>query len=366
MIPWLRRQLDNFIGSGDAALAVPPMDGSLKPNRMLDSCDLALEVPAPDDLCLAGDRLVVSSGSDLHDVALADGAPRSQLRSRYESGIAAIAARGASLAVALSNGSIVIEGGPFGGRTYGLPLDGRPPCLTAIAFLDDDRLLVCVGSARYPLEEWQSDLLTRGNSGSVWKLDLGTGEAGRLADGLGFPYGIARTADGQGVLVSESWKHRLLRLRPGSSAAPEVVLDDLPAYPARLHGDGADGFWLALFAPRNQLVEFVIREREYRDRMMAALPRDQWIAPTVRSRGSFLEPLQGGGVRQMGMLKPWAPTRSYGLVIRLDGALVPRLSMHSRADGKRHGTTSCVPLDGRLVVASKGAGELLFCNVGSR
>ena len=56
----------------------------------------------------------------------------------------------------------------------------------------------------------------------------------------------------------------------------------------------------------------------------------------------------------MGMHKPWSPSRSYGLVVRLDAKLRPLSSLHSRADGTRHGITSAVEHDGRLVVASKG------------
>ena len=37
------------------------------------------------------------------------------------------------------------------------------------------------------------------------------------------------------------------------------VLADLPAYPGGSALAG-DGYWLALFAPRSQLVEFVLRE----------------------------------------------------------------------------------------------------------
>ena len=43
-------------------------------------------------------------------------------------------------------------------------------------------------------------------------------------------------------------------------SAPQAVLSDLPAYPGRIAPARDGGFWLALFAPRNQLVEFVLRE----------------------------------------------------------------------------------------------------------
>ena len=56
----------------------------------------------------------------------------------------------------------------------------------------------------------------------------------------------------------------------------------------------------------------------------------------------------------MGIHKPWSPSRSYGLVVRLDAAMQPVTSFHSRANGTRHGVTSAVETDGRVLVASKG------------
>ncbi len=61
----------------------------------------------------------------------------------------------------------------------------------------------------------------------------------------------------------------------------------------------------------------------------------------------------------MGVQKPWAPPRSYGLVLRVaaDGRVIG--SLHSQVDGKHHGITGIVEHAGRLLVASKGAGRLL-------
>ena len=75
--------------------------------------------------------------------------------------------------------------------------------------------------------------------------------------------------------------------------------------------------------------------------------------------GGEAEPLQAGSVRQMGVMKPWAPSRSYGLVVRLGGDLVPTASYHSRADGSMHGIASTAELDGVLYAASRGSGTLL-------
>jgi hypothetical protein len=88
-----------------------------------------------------------------------------------------------------------------------------------------------------------------------------------------------------------------------------------------------------------------------------------WIAPTLRAGRSFKEPMQGGAVKTLGIFKPWAPSRSYGLVVRLDRRFTPLSSLHSRADGKRHGVTSCLEIDGELLVACKGDDVLVAAEI---
>jgi hypothetical protein len=158
--------------------------------------------------------------------------------------------------------------------------------------------------------------------------------------------------------VAESWRHRLVAIpRAGGTAQP--VLAKLPGYPARLASAADGGAWLALFAPRNRLIEFVLREHDYRAAMMREIERPYWIAPALSSGQSFLEPLQAGGVKTMGIHKPWSPTRSYGLVVRLDADLRPIASLHSRANGRRHGITSVVEASGHVLAASKGGNVIL-------
>ena len=106
---------------------------------------------------------------------------------------------------------------------------------------------------------------------------------------------------------------------------------------------------------RTQLLEFVLREHAYRKRMLATVPPEYWIAPALESRENFLDPLQQGGVKQLGIKKPWAPPRSYGLVVKLDPGLNPEFSLHSRVGGTRHGVTSVCEREGLLYVVTFGS-----------
>ena len=351
MIGLLERAFDNLFGRGEAAVTVPPLDGALQPNRHLDEADARAGLDDVDCLAVHGGRLVASAGSDLFEPG-EGGAWR--VRQSHGARVTALAAAGdGTLAAGLANGDVMIEGGPFDGRTY--RAGGDATCITALA-VSGSSLLIAIGSAANAAEDWQRDLLERNASGSVWRIDMESGRASIVADGLAWPAGIV--AEGEAIVVSEAWKHRLARIGGTGRGRLEVLHADLPGYPGRL-SPAADGYWLAMFAPRSQIIEFVLREPGYRKRMMAEVPQPYWVAPRLRSGGSFYESLQGGAVKHLGMLKPWAPTMSAGLCVRLDAGFQPRSSLQSRADGNTHGVTSAVEHDGQLVVAARGDGVIV-------
>src|SRR6202023_946357 len=108
-----------------------------------------------------------------------------------------------------------------------------------------------------------------------------------------------------------------------------------------------------------QLVEFVLRQKAYRVRMMKEIDPRCWIAPGLTSGNTFLEPLQGAHLKMRGIHTPWAPPRAYGLGRRLsrDGAIqYPR---HSRVDGKNHGVVAGVECQGTLFVLATGRRRIL-------
>lgn len=323
--------LDMFRGK---AITIPPMDGAFRPNTALDDAEVTATLAAPDALAWHQGRLIASSGADL--VAVGQGVIET-----HAAPITVLATSGAgSLALALDNGVLLIDG-------QAQPLPDALRCITALAFGPDGALWLANGSARHPAHAWVADLMQKNATGAVWRLDKGSFT--QVAGGLAFPYGLL--PDAKGVTVSESWRHQLIRLEGGRQTP---ILRLLPGYPARLTPAPDGGAWLALFAPRNRLIEFVLQETHYRHDMMAEVPRDQWIAPALSSGRSFLEPLQCGGIKTLGIHKAWSPSRSYGLVVRLGADMAPQASFHSRANGHRHGTTCALQVAGRLYVAAKG------------
>ena len=339
---WARNRIDAFRGRGAFAATVPPMDGALRPNTWLEQATVVARVAAPDNLVQYRGRVLFSCGPDIHVLAPATGATTQWRRCAAE--VTAMAVAGETLAIGLSDGSLILSGDTERAiKTLG-------SCVTAIAPGGDGRLIVCVGSARNPAAEWKRDLLQGGATGAVWALSVADGTLQKLADGLSWPAGAAMA--GERLVVVESWKHRLAQLGAAH------LITDLPGYPSRL-SPAPGGWWLSVFAPRNQLIELVLREHEYRERMMREVDPDHWIAPSLSPAVDFNEPLQGGAIRTHGIVKPWAPTRSYGLLVRLDDSFRPVASYHSRADGRFHGVTSALQQGDRVLVTSRGGHAIL-------
>ena len=347
----LSRWADSFFRRGEFSVTVPVMDGPLKPNRLLEEAAVAFRAEGVDNLTAAGGKVFCSSGNEL--LSWQAGEAEASRVSVHDSAISALAAdAGGALAIGLDAGGVVIRGGAHDGRKVG---DGKLNCPTALVFLDADTLIVANGSAKGKPSEWKRDLMSLGASGSVWRVNLADGKATALAEGLGFPYGLAATAEGR-VLASCAWRHKVISIDATGRGGIVTILDDLPGYPSRIVAAEGGGYWLTIFAVRTQLIEFVLREHKYREQMMAEIPDAYWVGPDLTSGQSFLEPLQGGGIKQMGILKPWAPARSYGLLVRLDAAGNPVASFHSRADGTVHGITSVCEAGGKVIASAKGPG----------
>lgn len=340
MMGWVRNQLDAFRGRGAFAPTVPPMDGALRPNTQLEQAEMVAQVPAPDNLVLHQGRVLFSSGAVI--MALEAGQTTEWRRCGAE--VTALAAVGDTLAIGLADGDLILSDGADRVVT------GLGRCITSISDGGPGRLIVCVGSTLHSAVEWKQDLLTGGASGSVWQVTLANAATQCLAQGLSWPTGSA--VSGDKTVIVEAWRHRL------TSLGGPALLTDLPGYPSRLSPAG-DGWWLTIFAPRNQLIELVLRERPYRARMMREIDPDHWIAPTLSPAVDFNEPMQGGAIRTHGIIKPWAPTRSYGLLVRLDAKFQPIASYHSRADGRFHGITSALQLGEQVLVTSRGGNAIL-------
>ena len=352
MFEAIRRAGARILDKGDSSLAVPVFDGAYTPNNILEEAPVFFERSGLEDLSIDDDGdLFAACGQEILRI---DSIGQASTVAKFDAPLHALALRAnGGLAVALG-GRILFERGVEHGKQLadfeGQALHG----VNALQSAPDGTLLISQGSMRRPYSEWSHDLLEHGHTGRVLEHDPSNGVTKVTASGLEYCFGV-RAREGN-IFAAESWAHRIVELSTGRST---TVLDALPGYPARMDCTPDGGYWLCLFAGRTQLLEFILREDDFRKEMMRSVPPKYWFAPSLLSGRDYLEPQQTAGVMQMGIMKPWAPPRSYGLVVRLDSKLQPLYSLHSRAGGRHHGIVAAVEHKEHLFVLSKGAGRIL-------
>jgi len=349
--------------------AIPSMDGALSPNDRLDACrPIGEALPGADDVVAAGDEvLYVSAGRQVWRLEGAGFARRSVVATfAGEAGGLALHPDGRLLVCVAGHGLAAIDA--QGREAWLSQAEDRPlRCPTGVAAAPDGAIFMTEGSLRHEPAAWAYDLLEKGRDGRLVACGPGLDAPRVLLRDLEYPHGIALSADQRQIWFTESWAHRVHRAqRQGREIAPpDVVIGNLPGYPARLGRASAGGFWLSLFAPRTHLVEFVLREDDYREEMMRTIPPEFWIAPALSTDHHPLEPMQFGSLRALGIRKPWAPPRSYGLLMRIDGDGEAMESLHSRVGGHHHGITAACDTAQGVAIVAKGSGRVLLFERGA-
>jgi len=222
----MREFANRFLGRGDATIAVPSFDGVLKPNQKLEEAEILLECAAPEDLATDGRTVYLADGPRLLRL---DGGSATELRV-FEEPISALASLpGGELAVALGGREIRIFPEPSAAKPRAIFAAGLS-AVNALAPALDGMLIATDGSMTRGVDEWAWDLMEHGRSGRILMLDPATGSSKALADGLGYAFGCCATGDG--ALVGESWRHRLIEVRRDGSS--NIAVPHLPVYPSRL------------------------------------------------------------------------------------------------------------------------------------
>ena len=339
------------------SLSIPVFDGAFKPNNLLEEADVLAESAGFSDLIADADgHLLAACGNAVVKISIAG--EISEI-AQFDRPVTALGQRtDGTLAVGLDDRVILAP--DTKNQKIVETVEGRKiVAVTALAPTPDGGLLICDGSKSYGSNDWAWDLMGNKKDGRVIAVDARGDTAKVLASGLGYAFG-AYTSDTTGTLVSESWNHSIRRI---ANKSTQAVIERLPGYPCRMASAPDGGFWLSLFCSRTQLVEFVLKEDEYRAEMMDTIDPRYWISPSFGSGEDYLEPLQGGGVKQMGILKPWAPPRSYGLLVRFDANLKPQYSLHSRVGGRNHGICAAAEVGDTLYALSKGSGRVLKMSI---
>ncbi|GLH77173.1 hypothetical protein SSBR45G_20810 [Bradyrhizobium sp. SSBR45G] len=121
-------------------------------------------------------------------------------------------------------------------------------------------------STRFAPREWGGtyqasvlDIMEQSATGRVLAYDPRTGRTVIVARGFSFSNGIAVSADGQLLFVSETGRYRVWKVASSArnigigngTDQASVLLDNLPGYPDNLTRGEGGRYWLGLFRPRN-------------------------------------------------------------------------------------------------------------------
>jgi hypothetical protein len=370
MFTYILRDLEQIVFPNRDWHPIPAMDGALTPNDLLDRFrPIGTPLPGVDDAAEGPDGALYVSAA--RQILRLSGAGFSQREVFAEidgtAGGLVFHPDGRLLVCVAERGLVAIS--PNRAQTWLTQAEDQPlRCLTAVAVSPQGTIFLADGSSRNAPDAWARDLMEKNNLGRLVICGPALDDAKVVLRGLAYPYGLALAADGKALWFTEAWSHRLSKVAVDGRkiGQPDVVVGNMPGYPARLSAAAAGGFWLSIFAVRTHLIEFVLREDDFRADMMRQIPTDLWIAPALNTTNDCQEPMQLGNVKALGIEKPWAPPRSYGLLVRIDEEGDPVESLHSRRGGIHHGiTASCETRQG-LVIVSKGSGRLLLDSTRSK
>lgn len=364
-LPYWAGVLKEFlVGGASGSTSIPPLDAGLAPNDRLEELSAvdAAPLPAVSDIARSTDGdLYVSCGDEVVRFAT-EAAGREHVARLPGSAGAMVAIGSGGLLVCVAGAGLVEVSRSGETATVLSEVDGEPlHCPTGVAIGPDGVVYVTQGSAQHDFDDWVWDLMERNRSGRLIAYDPKAGVARVLCDRLAYPNGVALAPERDALLFTQAWDHSLSRYHLAGARAGQVdvVRDNLVGYPAGISPAGGGRYWLSFFALRTHLVDFILTQHSFRREMMRTIDPVYWVRPALRTLNSGLEPLQGGGIKKLGRTKPWAPPRSYGLLalIDADGEFVE--SLHSRADGRRHGVVSSRQFGDELFICCKGSDELL-------
>jgi sugar lactone lactonase YvrE len=163
----------------------------------------------------------------------------------------------------------------------------------ALAFADDlvvdgrGRPLLSDGSFKHGYGEHVLDALEHRARGRLVLYDPVQEAAATVLAELHFANGVALGPDEQYVLVNETTAYRVTRywLKGERAGQREVFAENLPGFPDNLTFNGSDRFWVALYGPRDAMLD-ALAPIPFLRTVIARLPRA--MVPDARRQGFVL------------------------------------------------------------------------------
>jgi sugar lactone lactonase YvrE len=164
----------------------------------------------------------------------------------------------------------------------------------------DKNIYFTDASHKYGYGRHMIDILEHGANGRLLEYNVNSKQTRVLLKGLHFANGVAVGPDDAYVLVNETGEYRVLRywLKGEKAGTHDVFIDNLPGFPDNITFNDRDTFWLALFAPRDKMLDDLLPGNLFLRKIVARLPA---------------------------FLQPRAKMHSFVLGLNLDGKVVHNL-----------------------------------------
>lgn len=172
-------------------------------------------------------------------------------------------------------------------------------------------------SSRFGYGKDGEAIIEHGGDGRLLRYDFQTGKTSVLLDKLEFANGVTLGPDDAYVLVNETGAYRISRfwLTGPKAGTHDLFVDNLPGLPDNLSFNGHDRFWVALYSPRNSLLDATAPHpfiRKMIVRAMTVLPKPvekRGFALGLDLDGKVIANLQDGSD---GNYSPITTVREYG------------------------------------------------------
>ncbi|MGQ0697653.1 MAG: SMP-30/gluconolactonase/LRE family protein [Panacagrimonas sp.] len=148
----------------------------------------------------------------------------------------------------------------------------------------DGRVYFSDASWKFGWGEQMNDVFEHGARGRLIRYDATSGDATTFLAELHFANGVALGPEQAFVLINETTEYKITRywLKGDKAATRETFIDNLPGFPDNVTFNGRDRFWVALYAPRNAMLDALLPLAFVRT-VVARLP--EFLHPKPRRQG---------------------------------------------------------------------------------
>jgi len=159
---------------------------------------------------------------------------------------------------------------------------------------DDGKIYFTEASSKWERGDYLHDLLETKPYGRLLMYDPATDITSVLMDGLYFANGVALSSDERYLLITETWRYRVMRywLKGDKAGSSDQYIGNLPGFPGGISNQNGH-FWLPLITLRNPVLDKT-HETPWLKDALAKLP--EFLTPAPIPYGLVLKVKETGPI----------------------------------------------------------------------